>query len=148
MSDPPTPIDDFIDRWSKAEASERANAQQFAIELADLLDVPRPSNDHYDGYSFEFPLKIPRGDGTFTQGFIDLYRRGCFVLEAKQFTSQGARGGFSLTSAEKGKTRTKYIRTGMLEEVQRKIERHRKLKELLKELSEVNWALLKAEDPR
>lgn len=63
-------------------------------------------------------------------------------------TSQGARGGFSLTSAEKGKTRTKYIRTGMLEEVQRKIERHRKLKELLKELSEVNWALLKAKDPR
>ena len=63
-------------------------------------------------------------------------------------TSQGLRGGFSLTTAEKGKTRTKYIRAGMLEEVQAMIERHRKLKELLKELSEVNWALLKAKDPR
>ena len=51
-------------------------------------------------------------------------------------------------TAEKGKTRTKYIRAGMLEEVQTRIDRHRKLKELLKELSEVNWALLKAKDPR
>jgi len=68
MSPTPTPIDDFIDRWSKAEASERANAQQFAIELADLLDVPRPSNDHYDGYSFEFPLKIHR-DGVNARRF-------------------------------------------------------------------------------
>lgn len=63
-------------------------------------------------------------------------------------TTQGVRGGFNLTSAEKGKTRTKYIRTGMLQEVQTMIDRHRKLKELLKELSEVNWALLKTKDPR
>jgi hypothetical protein len=63
-------------------------------------------------------------------------------------TTQGARGGFNLTSAEKGKTRTKYIRAGMVEEVRAMIGRHRQLKELLKELSEVNWALLKAKDPR
>ncbi len=81
----PDNVDAFIERWSKAAASERANAQQFVIELADLLGVPRPGNDHGDGYSFEFPLKIPRPDGTFTQGFIDLYRRRSFVLEAKQF---------------------------------------------------------------
>ena len=75
----------FIDRWSKAEASERANAQLFLTELADLLGVPRPSNSHADGYSFEFPVKIPTGSGTFADGRLDLYRRGCFVLEAKQF---------------------------------------------------------------
>ncbi|HEY5704575.1 MAG TPA: DUF6788 family protein [Terrimicrobiaceae bacterium] len=63
-------------------------------------------------------------------------------------TTQGRRGGFNLTSGEKGKTRTKYIRRGQLEEVRAMIERHRKLKELLKELSEVNWELLKAKDPR
>jgi hypothetical protein len=63
-------------------------------------------------------------------------------------TTQGVRGGFSLTTADKGKTRTKYIRAGMLEEVQTRIDRHRKLKALIKELSEVNWALLKAKDPR
>ncbi len=83
----PDDVDAFIERWSRAAASERANAQQFLIELADLLGVPRPTNDHQAGYSFEFPLKIPRADGTFTQGFIDLYRRSAFVLEAKQFLS-------------------------------------------------------------
>jgi hypothetical protein len=63
-------------------------------------------------------------------------------------TTQGVRGGWNLTSAEKGKTRTKYIRTGMVKEVEVMIERHRRLKELLKELSEVNWALLKAKGSR
>ena len=58
-------------------------------------------------------------------------------------TSQGARGGFNLTTAQKGKTRTRYIRRGELEEVRAMIERHRKLKELLKELAEVNWEILK-----
>ena len=81
----PEDVESFIERWSRAAASERANAQQFLIELSDLLGVPRPGNDHDAGYSFEFPLKIPRPDGTFTQGFIDLYRRRSFVLEAKQF---------------------------------------------------------------
>jgi len=63
-------------------------------------------------------------------------------------TTQGIRGGFNLTTGEKGKTRTRYIRRGQLEEVRAMIERHRKLKELLKELSDVNWELLKAKDPR
>jgi hypothetical protein len=63
MSDPAVPNDpadsrNFIDRWRNAGASERANAQQFLIELADLLGVPNPSNTHSDGYSFEFPGEI------------------------------------------------------------------------------------------
>lgn len=63
-------------------------------------------------------------------------------------TSQGVRGGFNLTTAEQGKTRTRYIRKGQLEEVRSMIEQHRKLKELLKELGEVNWEILKIRDPR
>lgn len=35
MPDPADP-QPFIDRWQKAGASERSNAQQFLIELADL----------------------------------------------------------------------------------------------------------------
>jgi hypothetical protein len=58
-------------------------------------------------------------------------------------TSQGVRGGFNLTTADQGKTRTRYIRQGELEEVRAMIERHRKLKDLLKELSDVNWEILK-----
>ncbi len=75
----------FIDRWQNAGASERANAQLFLTELADLLGVERASNSHSDGYSFEFPVRLPKHDGTFGEGRIDLYKRGCFVLEAKQF---------------------------------------------------------------
>jgi hypothetical protein len=83
----PDSAESFIARWSRAEASERANAQQFLIELADVLGVPRPSNSHADGYSFEFTVRIPRGDGTFSEGRIDLYRRASYVLEAKQFAA-------------------------------------------------------------
>jgi len=61
-------------------------------------------------------------------------------------TSQGPRGGFSLTFKEDGKTRSKYIRTSMVDEVRRMTRRHRKLKELLKELSDLNWEILKAQN--
>jgi hypothetical protein len=83
--DPSPSIDIFLDRWSNAAASERANAQLFLTELADLLGVPRPGNDHAAGYSFEFPVRISTGTEAWSEGRIDLYRRGCFVLEAKQF---------------------------------------------------------------
>ena len=63
-------------------------------------------------------------------------------------TTQGVRGGFNLTSAENGKTRTKYIRKGMLKDVQAMIARHSHLKGLLKEISEVNWELLKGSSQR
>lgn len=59
-------------------------------------------------------------------------------------TSQGPRGGFSLTSARDGRTRTRYIRSALVSEVRRMTARHRRLKALLKELAEVNWELLKA----
>jgi len=77
----------FIERWQNAEASERANAQLFFSELADLLEVPHPGNAHADGYSCEFPVRLPKADGTFGEGRVDLYKRTAFVLEAKQFAS-------------------------------------------------------------
>ncbi len=75
----------FIDHWSKAEANERTNSQSFLIGLAHILGVPLPSNTHADGYSFEYPVKVPGGTST---NFLDLYRRAHFVLESKQFTAQ------------------------------------------------------------
>ena len=62
-------------------------------------------------------------------------------------TTQGATGGFILTTKEKAKTKSKYIRVGMLDEVRRMTRRHQKLKALLGELAEVNWELLKLENP-
>ena len=80
----PTDLDAFIARWAASGAAERANFQTFANELCDLLGVEKPlpagGDAAADAYVFEKPVPLPHG----TTGFIDLYRRGCFVLEAKQ----------------------------------------------------------------
>lgn len=82
-------IDDFITRWMASGGSERANFQQFAIELTQLLEVsaPKPAtaDAQNDDYRFERPVTFIH-TGTQSRGFIDLYRRGCFVMEAKQGT--------------------------------------------------------------
>ncbi len=75
----------FIARWSAATASERSNSQLFLSELCDLLDLPHPDAHRDAGYAFEFPVTQHHPDGTATTGSIDLYKRGCFVLESKQF---------------------------------------------------------------
>lgn len=59
----------FIDHWSKAEANERANSQSFLIGLTQLLGVPQPSHNHADGYSFEYPVKVPGGTEELTPRF-------------------------------------------------------------------------------
>ncbi|MBX3001190.1 MAG: class I SAM-dependent DNA methyltransferase [Caldilineaceae bacterium] len=84
----PDPIDDFITRWQWSSAAERANFQQFAVELCDLLGVERPqpsvAEDRHNSYVFEKSVPLPGG----TRGRIDLYKRGCFVMEAKQGSDQ------------------------------------------------------------
>ncbi len=67
--------------------AERANAQPFLSELCDVLGVPRP--DPAQGgtgpYRFERNVTHHEADGTTTTTRrIDLYRRACFVCEAKQ----------------------------------------------------------------
>lgn len=77
----------FIEKWQKSGASERANYQLFLAELCDLLGVPRPDpagpDDQDNAYVFERAVTFTDGDIR-TTGFIDLYKRGCFVLECKQ----------------------------------------------------------------
>lgn len=71
-------------RWNSSSARERANAQPYLIELCDALgvDPPQPAGA---GYEFEYPVRvIGRDDGVEACNFIDLYKDGCFVLEAKQ----------------------------------------------------------------
>jgi len=85
MSTLPATPEAFIDHWTRAEANERANSQAFLLGLAHLLGVPAPSNNPADGYSFEYPVKVPGGSST---NFIDLYRRGHFVFESKQFAAR------------------------------------------------------------
>ncbi|WP_018631781.1 class I SAM-dependent DNA methyltransferase [Neomegalonema perideroedes] len=76
----------FIKRWAASSASERANYQSFLIELAALLGAPPhdPANGLKDDYVFEKRVTFHHAGGATSSGFIDLYKRGCFVLEAKQ----------------------------------------------------------------
>lgn len=83
------PVEDFIARWGDSEGGqERANYALFLAELCDVLEVPRPApavaTAGLNDYVFERAVKEPNGDGTVSHRRIDLYRRGCFVLEAKQ----------------------------------------------------------------
>jgi hypothetical protein len=86
-------VDDFITRWKASGGSERANFQQFAIELTQLLDVdaPKPAtaDAQSDDYRFERPVTFIH-TGTQSRGFVDLYRRGSFVMEAKQGVHRAA----------------------------------------------------------
>lgn len=81
-------IDRFIARWQSAGGSERANYQLFITELCELLELPKPEPAQADArdnaYVFERRVSFAHGDGSSSNGFIDCYRRVCFILEAKQ----------------------------------------------------------------
>jgi hypothetical protein len=81
-------LESFLARWEASGASERANYQLFLAELCDQLGVDRPEPSQPDEtlnlYVFEKAVTFAHGDGSTSHGRIDLYRRGCFVLEAKQ----------------------------------------------------------------
>lgn len=82
-------IQEFIDRWSKSGGSERANYALFLSELCDVLGLDRPlpatATEENDHYRLERPV-ASAAIGDSAKRFIDLYKRGCFVLETKQGT--------------------------------------------------------------
>jgi hypothetical protein len=88
----------FIARWGRAGGSELANAQSFVIELCELLGVERPAPAGADAadnaYAFERGITFQHPDGSTSAGRIDLYRRGCFVLESKKVKLGPATKGF------------------------------------------------------
>jgi hypothetical protein len=81
-------VEKFIERWKDSGGSEQANSQTFLNELCALLkvDAPQPTraDDPAPAYAFERQVVFHNGDGTTSTGRIDLYKRGCFVLESKQ----------------------------------------------------------------
>ena len=61
-------------------------------------------------------------------------------------TTKGAsQGGHNLTFKIDRVTKSRHIRKSTLKKVTQMTERHKKLKDLLKDLSDTNWELLKAE---
>jgi hypothetical protein len=81
-------IDTFLARWRAAGGSERANYQLFIADLCALLDVdkPQPANEDTrdNPYVFERRVIFRHGDGSTSNGFIDCYKRGSFIGEAKK----------------------------------------------------------------
>ena len=86
--------DDFIAKWSGVTASELSTAQSFALDLCHLLGVEPPHPDAEQQYMFERPVTFAHGDGSNSAGRIDLYKRGCFVLEAKKLKAPTHTKGF------------------------------------------------------
>ena len=80
-------LDDLLTKWlGKEKAGERAEYAQFLTELMQALGVPSPGDDGVpaNDFRFEMPVKseaVYGGKGTHR---IDLYKRDCFILEAKQ----------------------------------------------------------------
>ena len=110
-------VSEFLNRWKPSGGGERANAQSFLNELCDLLEVERPEpsqpDDEKNTYVFERNILFTHGDGTTSTGWIDLYKRGCFILETKQGTDQAEEPAesFTLTTLPK-RTRRGTARRG------------------------------------
>ncbi|MCK6388778.1 MAG: class I SAM-dependent DNA methyltransferase, partial [Zoogloea sp.] len=107
-------IDAFLERWSKAGGSERANYQLFLTELCTLLDLPTPdpaSRDSRDNaYVFERRVVMREPDGSPRDRYIDLYRRGAFVLEAKQSGKALDSSGWDSAMVAAHKQADQYVR--------------------------------------
>jgi hypothetical protein len=87
-------VSEFIARWQGQEGGqERANYALFLTELCDLLGVDHPhpagATRERNDYVFERVVTRRKDDGD-ALGRIDLYKRDCFVLEAKQSRLKGA----------------------------------------------------------
>ncbi len=87
-------IDGFIARWAPSSGAERANKDSFLNELCDVLGVPRPDpttgDPERDRYCFEKDALTAHEGGRISTGKIDLFKEGCFILEAKQGSDAGA----------------------------------------------------------
>lgn len=82
-------VEKFIQRWTATVGgAERANYALFLTELCDLIGVERPNpagaDTEKNDYVFERAVRFRHDDGSTSPGRIDLYKKGCFVLEAKQ----------------------------------------------------------------
>lgn len=86
-------VEAFIARWRASEGAERAAYAQFLTEFCRPIGVETPLPPTSDAeavtYRFEYPVKFRDAGGVATTGRIDLYKKSCFVLEAKQSRLRG-----------------------------------------------------------
>lgn len=79
----------FIKRWTEnSGGAERANFPLFLTELCDIIGVEKPepasTDTQNNAYVFERAVTFKEAGDRIGNGRIDLYKKGSFVLEAKQ----------------------------------------------------------------
>lgn len=104
----------FISRWQGADGSELANAQSFTRELCELLDVSVPDPARQDtrdnAYVFERRVIFCSPDGSTSEGRIDCFKRGAFVLESKKLKQGEHTKGFGVAMLAAYKQAEQYVR--------------------------------------
>jgi hypothetical protein len=70
----------FVEKWSRSELTERAASHEHFIDLCNLLDQPTPASDSTgEDYCFEKRVKVvgsaSRGSKG-EHGFVDVWKRG------------------------------------------------------------------------
>lgn len=91
----------FSEHWSTRRLiSESSHYQTFIIQVCALLGVPAPDDEQTGDpdYCFERKVVFEHEDGTSHSGFIDCYRKGSFVLEAKQSARRTGAAGDAVDS--------------------------------------------------
>lgn len=73
--------DQFIDKWSRADRTERQAAQEHFIDLCRVLGEPTP-NEAADPGAYSFEKGVSKTDGS--GGFADVWKRGHFGWEYKK----------------------------------------------------------------
>jgi MmeI, N-terminal domain len=72
----------FIEKWSRADRTERQAAQEHFIDLCGMLGEPTPNDASVDPDSYSFEKGATKIDGS--GGFADVWKRGCFGWEYKK----------------------------------------------------------------
>ncbi|MES2674345.1 MAG: type IIL restriction-modification enzyme MmeI [Pseudomonadota bacterium] len=107
-------VEHFISRWQSADGSELANTQSFTRELSELLDVPVPDPARADtrdnSYVFERRVIFNSHDGSTSEGRIDCFKPGSFVLESKKPKQGGHTKGFGVAMLAAYKQAEQYAR--------------------------------------
>ncbi len=116
-------VEAYIERWGGGMSrggNERANLQMFITELCTLLDLPQPepatAKRSDNAYIFERSVTELFADGGRTTRALDLYKRGCFILEGKDTGKQTHSDGWDAAITKALKQAENYARSLPAEE--------------------------------
>lgn len=116
-------VEAYLARWGNGASyggNERANLQMFVTELCTLLELPHPepagSQHNKNAYVFERRVTEFFADGGQTVRQLDLYRRGCFILEGKDTGKKTGSSGWDAAIDKARKQAENYARALPVEE--------------------------------